>query len=149
MNSDPTDLTPLYGSASAAFGGDASLQNPVTITFTTAVTNFQLDVLAATPGNYELTDDTGDAPRLFTINGPYDAYTPGFAGPASVFTVKYLGDPDGLNTPAIGNGWKFGLDNVGFTPTGPVPEPASSALLIGGLALIGGAVRRRKGRRSA
>ena len=149
QNSDPNDLTPLYGSASAAFGGDPTLQNPVTITFTTAVTGFYLDLLASAPGNYELTDNAGDAPRMVSLFGPTDAPTVGLDGPATVFTLKYLGDPDGLTTPAIGSGWRIGLDNVGFTPTGPVPEPASSALLIAGLALVGGVVQRRLRRRSA
>ena len=42
----------------------------------------------------------------------------------------------GMNTPAY-----FALDDLGVTP---VPEPATVALMLGGLALLGGVARRRR-----
>ncbi|MBO9576260.1 MAG: PEP-CTERM sorting domain-containing protein [Sphingobium sp.] len=57
----------------------------------------------------------------------YDSLVPGHAGPQG------LGD----------EGW--GLSNIRLTgpAAGAVPEPASWALMIGGLGLVGGAMRRR------
>jgi hypothetical protein len=76
------------------------------------------------------------ASRLLTANSIYgfDWATITFSGNAH--SVQILGDP--------GN---FGWDDISFgglSDTGSVPEPASWALMLGGFALVGGAMRRGK-----
>nr|WP_281422184.1 PEPxxWA-CTERM sorting domain-containing protein [Sphingobium xanthum] len=44
----------------------------------------------------------------------------------------------------LGGRLNTGLDNISLTPLGAIPEPASWALMIGGFALAGAAMRRSK-----
>jgi len=42
-----------------------------------------------------------------------------------------------------GSGFTYTFDNMTYSTTAAVPEPASWAMMIGGLAVVGGALRRR------
>lgn len=42
------------------------------------------------------------------------------------------------------NGYAFEVDDIVFTGTSAVPEPAAWAMMIGGFGLVGGAMRRRR-----
>jgi len=79
---------------------------------------------------------TGTDSRIFSTDGAYLPTTFAF-DLAPVTAVRWK--------PVTGSGVQF--DNVVLADAAAVPEPASWALMIGGFGMVGGAMRRRSGRR--
>jgi hypothetical protein len=64
----------------------------------------------------------------------------------NLFSIGVFGLPVTRMTfvSTLGGRLNTGLDNISLTPLGAIPEPASWALMIGGFALAGAAMRRSK-----
>ncbi len=124
------DTTNVYATS---FFGDVSLTNPLTITFSQPVTNFQIDVTNGYAGSYVLSDNAGHSNSFSLASTGSSTATEGLAAAGTVVHVAYTGS----------DSWDFAIDNISFdVPTTRVPEPASLALLSAGL--IGWSLRRRK-----
>lgn len=84
-----------------------------------------------------------------------------YDGAALKFTFTWLADDDDTNNlfsigvfglpvtrmtfvSTLGGRLNTGLDNISLTPLAAIPEPASWAMMVCGLALAGSAMRRRK-----
>jgi hypothetical protein len=85
-----------------------------------------------------------------------------FSGSSLLFSINFAADSDTTNNlvglsvwhsvpmtrmtfvSTLGGRLNTGLDNISLTPFAAVPEPASWALMIGGFAVAGAAMRRRK-----
>ena len=136
--SQTTDNTSVYATASF---GDPSLTNPLTVTFNQNIQNFQIDILNALAGNYEMFDNLGhtDFFSLATLGG--SIATEGFAAAGNLVSIAFLG-------PALGGTtFDFAIDNVTFNqPLTTTPLPAGLPLFAGGLALVGLLARRRRQR---
>jgi PEP-CTERM motif len=145
--SDPGDSTSVYATANAVPGVidvfDSSLSNPLLITFSQPIINFEVKILNAYAGNYLLADNAGHS-SLFTLDATGDlGTTEGFAATGTQVRIQYLGGPGVTAQDAIGSPWDFAIDDVRFnedltvTPFGPaVPEPTTCALLGTGLAAL-------------
>jgi hypothetical protein len=83
----------------------------------------------------------------FDVNYFYSDTVADFT-PDAAYSFSHTGSTLTFAIKAGGSGWQggndeaLGIDNIRITLT-PVPEPATLALLAGGLGLIGAAVRRR------
>ena len=122
--------------ATAVFG-DPSLTNPLVVTFNQAINNFQVQILNASSGNYELFDNAGHTAffSLATIGGSIQ--TVGFAATGTQVSIAYLSSPP--------SDWDFAIDNVTFNqPLTAVPEPSTWALMILGFAGVGFMAYRRR-----
>ena len=135
----PANQTPLYGTAN--FAGP-TLQNPLTVTFSSPVSNFFLDVYngLTTPIAYEVADNAGNF-ATFTLAPNLSSGTTliGFPATGSIVTIASV-------TPPVSS-WDFFIDNIHFNeplPPGLAPEPGTMLLLGAGLAAAIAANRRRK-----
>ena len=139
-----TDNSNVYATASPTVigGADPTLANPLVITFNAPIHNFQVDVLNALAGNYELYDNAGHTDFFSLATSGGSIQTVGFAATGTVVDIVYLDAP---------TAWDFAIDNVTFNqPLSNVPEPATWTMLILGLAMVGFAAHRRsRGTRSA
>jgi hypothetical protein len=114
-----------------------SFTNPLTVTFSQPVQNFQIDILNALAGNYTMADNNGHSLNFNLATTGGSLATEGFAASGTVVTIDYTSAP---------TAWDFAIDNVLFNQplTSSVPEPASIFTLgTGLLLLIGVGVRRR------
>lgn len=125
-----TDDSSVY--ATSDFG-DKSLANPLTITFSAAIHNFQIDVLNAFAGNYEMFDNVGDSINFNLATTGGSLQTIGFTAAGTMVTIEYL---DAANS----GSWDFAIDNVTFNqplsnPNG-VPDGGRTVALLG-VAVLG------------
>jgi len=146
---DTGDHTSVYATAKEILTGpshgqikvfDPTLANPLVITFSEAIHNFEISILNAYAGNYLMSDNAGQS-LFFTIDATGDlGVTEGFAAAGTVVQIQYLG-PVGLAGQEVPP-WDFAIDNVSFNQEltrktlDPVPEPATFALLGTGLAAL-------------
>jgi hypothetical protein len=124
-----TDNSSVYASSSASLiGVDEGLANPLTVTFSAPIENFQIDILNALAGNYEMFDNVGDSIDFSLATTGGSVQTEGFAAAGTMVSIEYLGgggDPDGE--------WDFAIDNVTFNQplTIGVPDSDRTVALLG------------------
>ncbi|MGH9612782.1 MAG: PEP-CTERM sorting domain-containing protein [Bryobacteraceae bacterium] len=132
-----TDNSNVYATgAVSVVAGDPSLTNPLLVTFNQPVHNFEIQILNALSGNYQLSDNAGNSLNFNLATTGGSIQTEGFAATGTQVQINYLDGP-----------WDFAIDNVTFDQplTGSTPEPASLVSLGTGLLFLGlGAIRRRR-----
>jgi hypothetical protein len=89
-SSQTTDFTSVYATSSPP-GADPSLTNPLTVTFSQPVQNFEIDVLNAIAGNYVMADNVGHSINFNLATTGGSLQTVGFAAAGTVVTIEYLG----------------------------------------------------------
>jgi hypothetical protein len=144
--SQTTDYSNVY--ATCNFCGGPTLTNPLVVTFSQPIHNFQIDILNAIAGNYEVYDNAGhtDFFSLATTGGSLQ--TVGFAATGTVVDIAYLNNPQS----AYGAGnWDFAIDNVTFDQplSSATPLPAALPLFATGLGAMGLLGWRRKRKNAA
>jgi hypothetical protein len=119
------DLTNVY-----ATHGVAPFTNPLVVTFSAPVQNFEIEVLNATPGNYEVSDNAGHTDFFtLTLGG---SQTVDFASAGTIVDITSLN----------GGTWDFAIDNINFDAATNVPEPAGWTLMLVGIGGLLAAARR-------
>ena len=131
----PADETSVYGTADF---GDPSLVNPLTVNFSSPISNFFLDVINGNTVSvdYTVADNMGNiATFLVAPNISSGAQTIGFAATGTLVTITA--------GPANGGccAWDFFIDNVHYNETLPpglqTPLPAALPLFASGLSAFG------------
>ena len=135
-SSQTTDFTSVYATASF---GDPSLKNPLTVTFNQSIQNFQIDILNAIAGNYQMFDNNGHSVSFSLATTGGSLATEGFAAAGTMVSILFLGPSFGTTT------FDFAIDNVTFNqPLSSVPLPAALPLFATGLVGLGLLGWRRK-----
>ena len=122
----PADETSIYGSESCCNS------NPITITFSTPVTNFFLNLLNGNvvSETYTIADNAGNS-GSFLI-------PPNFNSGLIFDSLAATGTVVTITSAATGGFYDFAIDNVGFDEATPgVPEPSTWALLLLGFVGLG------------
>jgi hypothetical protein len=117
--------------------------NPLIVTFNQPINNFQIDILNANPGAYEMFDNAGHTAFFTLATSGGSVQTEGFAAAGSTVSIEYLP----ISTvPTNQTFWDFAIDNVTFNQplTSAVPEPSTWAMMILGFAGVGFMAYRRK-----
>jgi hypothetical protein len=131
--SQTTDDSNVYATASF---GDPSLTNPLVVTFNHAINNFEIQILNALSGNYELFDNAGHTAFFSLATTGGSVQTVGFAASGTQVSIAYLSAP---------SEWDFAIDNVTFNqPLTAVPESSTWALMILGFGGVGFMAYRRR-----
>ena len=136
-----TDNSNVYATCNFCGGpSPLTLTNPLVVTFSQPIKNFQIDILNAIAGDYEVYDNAGNTDffNLATTGGSLQ--TIGFAATGSVVDIAYPDNP----TSGYGEGnWDFAIDNVTFNQdtvggnNTATPLPAALPLFATGLGAIG------------
>jgi hypothetical protein len=137
-----TDNSNVYATCNSGFCFGPTLANPLVVTFSQPIQNFQIQIANAIPGDYELYDNAGHQDFFsLAINGG-SLQTIGFAATGTTVDVAYLFD----NNSSFGSGnWAFAIDNVTFNqPLSATPLPAALPLFFSGLGVMGFLAKRRK-----
>jgi len=145
-----TDNSNVYATSNFV-SGSPTFTNPLVVTFSQPIHNFQMDILNAIQGNYEVLDNAGHSTFFTLATTGGSLQTVGFAATGSVVSILFLGDP--ANTFGAGN-WDFAIDNLAFNQNtvggdntnGATPLPAALPLFatgLGGLGLLGWRRKRR------
>jgi hypothetical protein len=129
--SQTTDFTSVYATGSPSLtGADPSLTNPLNVTFSQPIQNFEIDVLNAINGNYRMSDNVGDSIDFTLATTGGSLQTVGFAAAGTAVSIEYLGG-------GTFSGFDFAIDNVRFNqPLTGVPDGGSTIALLG-LAVLG------------
>src|SRR5437868_2453625 len=85
--SQTTDNTNVY--ATCGICGMPSFTNPLTVTFSAPVQNFQIDILNALAGNYTMADNAGHSLNFNLATTGGSLATEGFAASGTVVTINY------------------------------------------------------------
>jgi hypothetical protein len=124
------DGTAVYGSTNLVSGG---YTNPLTITFSTAVSSFSIDVTNGLADSYTVADNKGGS-RMLAV--PFNT--------TQLFTLTDSGITSITIESATKSFWDFAIDNVQFTrAVASVPEP-SSLLLVASICGAFATLARRK-----
>jgi len=109
--SQSTDNSNVYATCNSSFCLGPTLTNPLVVTFSQPIQNFQIQVLNAIPGDYEVYDNAGNS-QLFNLatNGG-SLQTIGFAATGTTVDIAYLFDS---NSPFGPGNFDFAIDNVTF-----------------------------------
>lgn len=101
-------------------------------------------------GKYTAVLTTSSSARNAVAFGPRSTNTAQPLGPDAYLGGRafFTGDPDPYGFCTSSGQCDLNFRVIGATPAGAVPEPASWAMLIGGFALTGGALRRRRATRA-
>ena len=139
----PGNTSATYGTADFLSGG----LNPITITFSTSITNFFLDVFNGNTVDvdYVVSDNAGNS-AMFNLADNFSGgfETIGFAATGTVITILAMTPPQGACC-----AFDFFIDNIRFNEAlppdlgGEVPIPGA-LLLFGTGAAAFGAVRRKR-----
>jgi hypothetical protein len=122
-------LSNVYATASF---GDPSLTNPLVVTFDEPIQNFQIQILNALAGNYELSDNAGHSEFFSLATTGGSIQTEGFAATGTVVDITFLGPS------SDGASFDFAIDNVTFNqPLGGIPEASTWAMMAFGFAALG------------
>ncbi len=121
----------------------AHYTNLLTISFTDAVNNVSFGAKTfSTQSTFTVTayDAADNVLQTLAVSAPgsWELATLSASNISKITLVPVM--------PQFGNG-RFpymGIDNLSFTVAAPVPEPASWAMMIGGFAFAGAAMRRRR-----
>ena len=149
--SQTTDNSNVF--ATCNFCGGPTMTNPLVVTFSQPIQNFQIDILNAIAGDYEVSDNAGNTDffNLPTTGGSLQ--TVGFAATGTVVDIAYLNDAYNIANSVYGPGnWDFAIDNVTFDQplsTSATPLPATLPLFAGGLGAMGLFGWRRKRKNAA
>ena len=130
----PADQTGIYATTNNAYPG--VYKNPITISFSQAVSGFSLVVTDNFPDTYTVTDNLGDLVASTLAPDSFHTFTLPGSGITSV-SIKASGGPFDVD---------FAIDDVTFTPIGTTVTPEPSSLLLLGTGLLMGtykAARRR------
>ena len=136
--SQTTDFTSVYATSSPNLtGADPSLTNPLNVTFSQPIQNFEIDVLNAIDGNYRMSDNVGDSIDFTLATTGGSLQTVGFAAAGTAVSIEYLGGSSTFS------GFDFAIDNVRFNqPLTGVPDSGSTILLmLGSVATLFGLQR--------
>ena len=115
------------------YGGVYS--NPLTISFSSAVSGFSIQIANVISDNFTVADNLGGSSTKSVDNTIPVTFSLADTGIRSVT----------ISSAATDHVWDFAIDNVTFTASNAVPEPSSFALLgLGGIGLAFGAYRRRR-----
>jgi hypothetical protein len=135
----PADQTAVYGTLGGSQGG---FTDPLTLTFSSPISNFFLDVFngEVVPVSYTLADNNGHS-QTFLL-------APNLAGGTSQVGFAAAGNVITISAPLLQSTfpWDFFIDNIHFNeplPGTAVPEPAS-LLLFGTGVLVACRRFRRK-----
>ena len=146
--SQTTDNSNVYATCRLpGCSGITGYTNPLVVTFSQPIHNFQMDILNAIAGNYEVLDNAGHSSFFTLATTGGSLQTVGFAATGSVVNILFLGDPSHNDPFGIGN-WDFAIDNLAFNQDtvggdnggGATPLPAALPLFatgLGGLGLLG------------
>jgi PEP-CTERM motif len=113
------------------------------VTFNQPIHNFQIDILNANPGAYEMFDNAGNTDFFTLATSGGSVQTEGFAAAGSTVSIEYLPISTAPDNRTF---WDFAIDNVTFNQplAGAVPEPSTWAMLILGFVGLGFMAYRRK-----
>jgi len=132
-----TDNSNVYATCAPGFCEESQLKNPLVVTFSQPIVNFQIQILNAAPGDYEIYDNAGNEDFFSLATNGSSLQTVGFAATGTVVNVLYLSDNNNNILSGPGN-WDFALDNVTFNQAlSTTPLPAALPLFITGLGAMG------------
>lgn len=132
--SQNTDFSNIYATASFA---DSTLSNPLVVTFSQPIHNFQIDILNAISGEYTLSDNAGNSTTFLLATNGSSLATEGFAAAGTQVMINSID----------GKFFDFAIDNVTFNqplgPTTATPELSSIYMLGTGALTICCGLRRK------
>ena len=129
------DSSNVYATATlATANGDPSLTNPLVVTFSQPIQNFQIDILNGLAGDYLMSDNSGHSVPFNLAGTGSSRSTQAFAAAGTEIRISFLTAPQA---------WDFAIDNIAFNQPLTIPEPTPAAFAAAGLVLLIGRSARR------